>query len=220
MIELYSSPTPNCQKVAIFLEETGLEYSVTSISLQDGEQKEPAFKAINPNGRIPAIIDRELDCKIWESGAILIHLAEKTGQFLPSEPCARAQVIQWLMLQMSGLGPAQGGANVFSRYVPEKIDWLIERQRRETRRIYTLLNDQLKDNEYLTGEYSIADMAMYPWVRFHFWAGVPLDGLDHLQAWKERVAARPAVARTRDHYEPDMSKYEDDIEELTKKALN
>ena len=220
MIEFYTCPTPNCQKVAIFLEEAGLPHEIREISLSEGEQKLPAFTAVNPNARVPAIIDRELDCAIWESGAILIHLAEKVGRFLPSAPCERAHVIQWLMFQMSGIGPNQGAANVFGRYVPEKIPWVIERYRRETGRLYRVLDDQLAKHEYLAGEYSIADMATYPWVRMHDWAGVSLDGLDHLQAWRERVSKRPGVERTKSVYEPDLSKIEDDIQQLTKNVLN
>ncbi len=220
MIEFYSFPTPNCQKVAIFLEETGLHYETRDISLADGEQKLPAFTAVNPNARIPAIIDRELDSTIWESGAILIHLAEKTGQFLPRTPCERAQVIQWLMFQMSGLGPNQGAANVFGRYASEKVSWIIERYQRETRRIYSVLNDQLAKHDYLAGDYSIADMAAYPWVRMHDWAGVSLDGLDHLQEWRESISERSAVQRTKANYEPDLSKFEGDIQKMTKDLLN
>lgn len=221
MIELYTSPTPNCQKVAIFLEEAGLAYQTHEISLGAGQHREPAYREVNPNTKVPAIIDQDLDCTVWESGAILIHLAEKTGKFLPQDPSARAHVIQWLMLQMSGLGPAQGGANVYSRYVSEKIDWLIERHRRETRRIYSLLNEQLQHQEYLAGDYSIADMAFYPWVRFHFWAGIDLEDFKYLQAWVERVAVRTAVARTRDYYEPDMSEYMDkDLTEMVKNVMN
>ena len=163
MIDFYSAPTPNCQKVAILLEETGIPYETHEISLPDGKQKDPAFLAVNPNGRVPAIVDRELGCTIWESGAILIHLAEKVGRFLPSAPCERAHVMQWLMFQMSGIGPSQGGANVFGRYVPDKIPWVIERYRRETTRLYGVLDDQLARQPYAAGDYSIADMALYPW---------------------------------------------------------
>jgi GST-like protein len=220
MIEFYTTPSPNCQKIAIFLEETGLPYETREISLQDGEQKRPEFLAVNPNGRVPAIVDPEIGCTIWESGAILIHLAEKVGRFLPSAPCERAHVIQWLMFQMSGVGPNQGAANVFGRYVPDKIPWVIERYRRETTRLYGVLDDRLAKFEYLGGEYSIADMAVYPWVRMHDWAGVSLDRLVHLQAWRERASERPAVERTKPVYEPDLSKFADDIQELTKNALN
>lgn len=220
MIEFYTSPTPNCQKVAIFLEETGLPYETREVSLPDGEQKLPAFTAVNPNARVPAIVDRELDCTIWESGAILIHLAEKVGRFLPSAPCERAQVMQWLMFQMSGIGPNQGAANVFSRYVPDKIPWVIERYRRETTRLYGVLDDQLAKHDHLGGAYSIADMAVYPWARMHDWAGVSLDGLEHLQAWRERISKRPGVERTKPIYEPDLSKFEDDIQQLTKNVLD
>ena len=220
MLDFYTAPTPNCQKVAILLEETGAPYEAHEISLPDGEQKAPGFLAVNPNGRVPAIVDGELDLTIWESGAILIHLAEKAGRFLPSEARERSQVMQWLMFQMSGVGPNQGAANVFSRYVPDKIPWVIERYRRETTRLYNVLDDQLARQPYVAGDYSIADMALYPWVRMHDWAGVALDGLAHLQAWRERVALRPAVQRTKAVYEPDLSKFADDIRELTKNVLD
>jgi glutathione S-transferase len=220
VIEFYSAPTPNCQKVAILLEETGVPYQTHEISLPDGEQKGTEFLAVNPNGRVPAIVDRELDVALWESGAILIHLSEKTGRFLPSDAVARSQVMQWLMFQMSGVGPNQGAANVFSRYVPDKIPWVIERYRRETTRLYRVLDDQLARQPYVAGDYSIADMALYPWVHMHDWAGVPLDGLDHLEAWRARVSRRAAVECTREVYEPDLSQFADDIEELTKNVLD
>ena len=196
MIDLYTAATPNGRKASITLEELDLPYESTWFDLGELKQKEPWFLAINPNGRIPAIVDRDEDnFAVFESGAILIYLAEKTGQLLPTEMKARSTVLQWLMFQMGGLGPMQGQANVFYRYAAEKIDYAIDRYRRETRRLYEVLNGRLKDAEYLAGDYSIADIATWPWVTGHEWAGVTLDGLDHLQRWQTLIAERPAVQR-------------------------
>ncbi len=196
MIDLYTAATPNGRKASITLEELDLPYESTWFDLGELKQKEPWFLAINPNGRIPAIVDRDEDnFAVFESGAILIYLAEKTGQLLPTEMKARSTVLQWLMFQMGGLGPMQGQANVFYRYAAEKIDYAIDRYRRETRRLYEVLNGRLKDAEYLAGDYSIADIATWPWVTGHEWAGVSLDGLDHLQRWQMLIAERPAVQR-------------------------
>jgi glutathione S-transferase len=193
MIHLYTAATPNGRKASIVLEELDLPYESTWFDLGELKQKEPWFLAINPNGRIPAIVDRDEDnFSVFESGAILIYLAEKTGRLLPTEMKARSTVLQWLMFQMGGLGPMQGQANVFYRYAAEKIDYAIDRYRRETRRLYEVLNGRLKDAEYLGDDYSIADIATWPWVTGHEWAGVSLDGLDHLQTL---VAERPAVQR-------------------------
>jgi GST-like protein len=199
MIDLYTSPTPNGWKASIMLEETGLDYEVKPIALGKLEQKEPAFLAINPNGRIPAIVDRDEDnLRIFESGAILVYLAEKTGQFLPSDVRARAEVMSWLMFQMGGVGPMQGQANVFFRYAPEKIPFAIERYQKETKRLYAVLDMQLATNEYICGnDYTIADIATHPWVALHGWAGVDVSDLPHLQRWIDVVAARPAVERGR-----------------------
>ena len=196
MIELFTSPTPNGWKASIMLEEIGLPYTVHPIKLQDGQQKESWYRQINPNGRIPAIIDRDLDdFTVFESGAILIYLAEKTGQLLPSDVKKRSEVIQWLMFQMGGIGPMQGQANVFFRYAPEKIPYAIERYQGETARLYRVLDQQLADREYLTGEYSIADIATWPWVRIHAWAGVETEGMLNLRRWLETMAARPACIK-------------------------
>ncbi len=196
MIHLYTAATPNGRKASIVLEELDLPYESTWFDLGELKQKEPWFLAINPNGRIPAIVDREEDnFAVFESGAILIYLAEKTGRLLPTEMKARSTVLQWLMFQMGGLGPMQGQANVFYRYAAEKIDYAIDRYRRETRRLYEVLNGRLKDAEYLAGDYSIADIATWPWVTGHEWAGVSLDSLDHLQRWQTLIAERPAVQR-------------------------
>jgi GST-like protein len=198
MIELYTSPTPNGYKVSIMLEEIGMEYSVHPIDLGKGEQKTPEFLAMNPNGRIPVIVDRDNeDFVVFESGAILIYLAEKSGQLLPREEKARFRVLQWLMFQMGGVGPMMGQANVFFRYFPEKIPAAIHRYQHEGRRLLEVLDRQLDGRDYLCGEYSIADIATWPWAVTHEWSGISVDGLDKLQSWLQRMAQRPAVARGR-----------------------
>ena len=198
MIDLYTAPTPNGWKVSIALEELELAYTVHPIRLDKLEQKEPWFLAINPNGRIPAIVDRgNGDFAVFESGAILLYLAERTGKLLPTGPKGRSVAIQWLMFQMSGVGPMQGQANVFFRYAPEKIQYAIDRYQNETRRLYEVLERRLRDVEYLAGEYSIADIATWPWVSIHSWAGVSLDGLTSVSRWLEAVGKRPAVQRGR-----------------------
>jgi glutathione S-transferase len=195
MIDLYTSSTPNGWKASIMLEEVGLPYEVKPIRLDKLEQKEPWFLEINPNGRIPAIVDRdEEDLAVFESGAILVYLAEKTGRLLPTDRRNRSRVIQWLMFQMGGVGPMQGQSNVFFRYAPEKIPFAIERYQKETHRLYTVLDGALAKDEYLAGDYSIADIATWPWVRIHSWAGVEIDDLPNLQRWLEQVGERPAVA--------------------------
>jgi len=196
MIDLYTAATPNGWKASIMLEEVGLPYAVTPIHLDQQQQKEGWFRALNPNGRIPVLVDHdEDDFAVFESGAILIYLAEKTGQLLPSNPRDRSTVLQWLMFQMSGVGPMQGQANVFFRYAPEKIPFAIERYQRETHRLYEVLDSVLSQREYIAGDYSIADIATWPWVRLHGWAGVGTDDLPNLTRWLERVGERPAVAK-------------------------
>ena len=198
MIELYTSPTPNGHKVSIMLEEIGMEYAVHAIDLAKGEQKTPEFLAMNPNGQIPVIVDHDNDdFVVFESGAILIYLAEKSGELLPREEKARSRVLQWLMFQMGGVGPMMGQANVFFRYFPEKIPAAIHRYQHEGRRLFEVLDRQLSGREYLCDEYSIADVATWPWAVTHEWSGIDVAGLDHLQAWLERVARRPAVVRGR-----------------------
>ena len=193
MIELYTAATPNGHKISIALEELGLPYEVHALSFDRQEQKAPEFLRINPNGRIPAIVDDGF--AVFESGAILLYLAEKTGQLLPSDPKGRSLAIQWLMFQMGGVGPMQGQANVFFRYFPEKLQGAIDRYQHETRRLYEVLDRRLGESEYLAGDYGIADIATYPWVRIHDWAGVAIDGLEHLQRWMDAIAVRPAVQR-------------------------
>lgn len=198
MIDLYTSPTPNGRKVSVLLEEIGLNYTVHTIDLARQDQKTPEFLAMNPNGRIPVIMDRDNDdFVVFESGAIMIYLAEKTGHLLPREEKARSRVIQWLMFQMGGLGPMMGQANVFYRYFDEKIQAAIDRYQHESLRLLTVLDGQLAGRDYLCDEYSIADIANWCWAASHKWSGIDISGLDHLQAWLDRVAARPAVERGR-----------------------
>ncbi len=196
MIDLYTAATPNGHKVSIALEELGLPYTLRVLDLAKGEQKTPAFLAINPNGRIPAIIDHEAGgFAVFESGAILIYLAEKTGRLMPSDVQGRSRVIQWLMFQMGGVGPMMGQANVFFRYFPEKIQPAIDRYQGESKRLLTVLDGHLKDHEYLAGDYSIADIANWAWVRTHRWSGVDVSDLPHLQRWLDAIRQRPAVQR-------------------------
>lgn len=196
MIDLYTAATPNGWKASILLEELAVPYQVHAVSLSRGDQKQPDYLKINPNGRIPAIVDRDAgDFAVFESGAILIYLAEKYGHLLPADVKGRSQVIQWLMFQMGGIGPMQGQANVFFRYAPEKIPYAIDRYQAETKRLYRVLDTQLQGREFLCGDYSIADIANWTWVSLHDWAGVSIDDLPALQAWVERIRARPAVQR-------------------------
>lgn len=196
MIDLYTAATPNGHKVSIVLEELGLPYTVHALSFDKKEQKSEDFLKINPNGRIPAIVDRANgDFAVFESGAILIYLAELSHKLLPKDPKGRSVVLQWLMFQMGGIGPMQGQANVFFRYFPEKLQGAIDRYQHETRRLYEVLDTRLQAVEFLAGEYSIADIATYPWVRGHEWSGVEVDGLSALQRWMATMEARPAVQR-------------------------
>src|SRR5512144_790720 len=196
MIDLYTASTPNGWKASIALEELGLPYEVHAIDLLAGEQKRPEFLRISPNGRIPAIVDRDAgDFAVFESGAILIYLAEKAGRLLPTDPKGRSLVMQWLMFQMGGIGPMMGQANVFFRYFPEKIQPAIDRYHGEVRRLFGVLDTRLADHEYLAGDYSIADIANWAWVRGYKWSGVSIEGLPHLARWLELLAARPACQR-------------------------
>jgi glutathione S-transferase len=194
MISLYTSPTPNGWKASVALEELGLPYQVHAIDLLSGAQRAPDYLAINPNGRIPAIVDHEADdFAVFESGAILIYLAEKTGQLMPSDAKGRSRVLQWLMFQMGGIGPMMGQANVFHRYFPEKIQVVIDRYQGESGRLFGVLDRQLADHEWLAGDYSIADIANWCWVRTHKWSGVDIAPFEHLQRWVAAIAARPAA---------------------------
>ncbi len=195
-IALYTASTPNGHKVSIALEELGLDYDVHPVSLSAGEQKQPWFLELNPNGRIPVIVDKGADdFVVFESGAILIYLAEKTGKLMPADPRGRSRVLQWLMFQMGGVGPMMGQANVFHRYAPEKIPYAIARYQRESRRLLEVLDGQLREQQFLAGDYSIADIANWAWATTHAWSDISVDGLPGLQRWLEEIAARPAVQR-------------------------
>jgi len=196
MIDLYTAATPNGHKVSIALEEMGLDYHMHVLDLGARQQKQPWYLKINPNGRIPAIVDRdEGDFAVFESGACLIYLAEKTGRLLPSDAKGRSRVLQWLMFQMGGIGPMMGQANVFFRYLPDKIQPAIDRYQGETRRLFRVLERHLGQHEYLAGDYSIADIANWAWVRTHRWSGVAVDDMPHLKRWIDAIRARPAVQR-------------------------
>jgi GST-like protein len=199
MIELFTAATPNGWKISIALEEMGLPYTVRTLSLSKLEQKEDWFLRINPNGRIPAIVDHDNGgFAVFESGAILIYLAEKSGRFLPNETKARSRVLQWLMFQMGGVGPMMGQANVFFRYAPEKIPYAIERYQREVRRLFEVMERQLAGNEYIAGsEYTIADIALWSWIAGYGWSGVSVDGLPQLKRWMDIIGARPAAQKGR-----------------------
>jgi len=196
MIDLYTSATPNGYKVSILLEELEIPYNVITIDILAKDHKKPDYLKLNPNGRIPTIVDHNNnDFAVFESGAILIYLAEKSGHFLPKDPKERSSVMQWLMFQMGGLGPMQGQAHVFYRYAPEKIEYAIKRYQNETFRLYSVLDKQLEDNEFLAGELSIADMATWPWVRGYLWAGLEIEKLTNLRRWLDVLAERPAFQK-------------------------
>ena len=196
MIDLYTSPTPNGWKASVALEELGLPYTVHTIDLMQGEQKTEAYRRLNPNGRIPTLVDHDNgDFAVFESGAILMYLAEKTGRLMPADAKGRSLVVQWLMFQMGGVGPMMGQANVFFRYLPEKIQPAIDRYQHESRRLFEVLDRRLEDNEWLAGAYSIADIGHWCWVRTHRWSGVSIEGLAHLRRWLDTMKARPACRR-------------------------
>ena len=197
MIDLYTTSTPNGHKVSCTLEAMELDYTTHAINLQKGDQKTPNFLAMNPNGRIPVIVDRENDdLAIFESGAIMIYLAEKTGKLLPEDQSKRSQVIQWLMFQMGGIGPMMGQANVFFRYWPgDKIQAAVDRYQNEGRRLFEVMETRLKDNEFLADDFSIADIANWCWVRTYKWSGIKIDGLTGLQRWMQMMEDRPACKK-------------------------
>jgi len=202
MIDLHYWPTPNGRKISILLEEVGLPYRVVPVNIGKGEQFKPEFLAISPNNRMPAIVDHEPEgggspISIFESGAILVYLAEKTGRFLPKDTRGRAETLQWLFWQMGGLGPMCGQAHHFRMYAPEKIEYAIDRYTREVNRLYGVMDKRLSDREYLAGEYSIADMASWPWIVPWKAQGQNLDDFPHLKRWFEAIEARPAVERGR-----------------------
>ena len=196
MIHLYTTSTPNGHKISCMLEAIEMPYEVHSVNLGEGDQRKPDFLKISPNGRIPAIVDTDNDdLSIFESGAIMLYLAEKSGKLIPEDTHGRAKVVEWLMFQMGGIGPMMGQANVFSRYFPEKIQPAIDRYQNESRRLFEVLDTQLSKNEWLAGEYSIADIANWCWVRTHNWSGVSLEGLVHLEKWKNKMYDQPGMLK-------------------------
>ncbi len=222
MIDLYAAATPNGWKASITLEEMGLPYSPKALDLSTGVQKEDWYLKINPNGRIPAIIDHDNDgFAVFESGAIMIYLAEKTGKLMPQNDKGRSRVIQWLMFQMGGVGPMMGQANVFSRYFPKKIPEAIERYQNESARLFGVLNGQLADHEYLASEYSIADIANFAWVRIYEWSGVDIAPFPHLRRWLAQIEDRPAVKAGLNvpyNLQERMDAQKGSVEDFTKKA--
>ncbi len=200
MIELHYWPTPNGWKVTIFLEEAGLPYEVLPVNIGRGDQFKPEFLRLSPNNRMPAIVDRAPadggePISVFESGAILVYLAEKTGRFLPSDVRGRKEVMEWLMWQMGGVGPMAGQNHHFAGYAPEKIPYAIDRYLKETNRLYGVLERRLAGREFVCGAYSIADMAIWPWIVPHERQGQNLDDTPHLKRWFEAMKARPAVVR-------------------------
>ncbi len=221
MITLYTANTPNGWKASLALDEMGLPYEERPIDIMAGEQKEPWFLGINPNGRIPAIVDHAAGgFAVFESGAILLYLAEKSGKLLPEDRLGRSLVTQWLMFQMAGVGPMMGQASVFSRYAPVKLPWAIERYQRESRRLLEVLDTRLADHEYLAGDYSIADIANWCWACTHTWSGVDVSGLDNLERWIEAIKARPAAAKVREAVERILKLDEADKDEVVESARN
>jgi GST-like protein len=201
MIELYFAATPNGLKAKLFLEEAGLPYVLHPISLSKGEQFDPAYLAISPNNKIPAIVDNEpagggAPVAMFESGAILLYLADKIGRFIPIDTHGRAEVLQWLFWQMAGLGPMAGQIGHFNVYAPEKVPYAIDRYTRETARLYGVLNQRLADREFIAGEFSIADIACYPWIVPHQAHGQNLADFPHIERWFRAISERPATQRT------------------------
>ena len=215
MIDLYTAATPNGQKIHIMLEELGLEYRVVWVRISKGEQFAPAFLEVSPNNKIPAIVDRDgpdgEPVSVFESGAILLYLAEKTGRFLPSAPRARLEVLQWLFWQMGGFGPMLGQAHHFNAYAPERIRYAMDRYTNEAGRLYNVLDKRLAGRDYVAGDYSIADMAIFPWCRLHGRQGQRIEDFPNVERWFARVAARPAVAK-------DMARLEDKAGEFTEES--
>ena len=200
MLDLYYWTTPNGHKITIFLEEAQLPYRIVPVNISKGEQFAPEFLAISPNNRIPAIVDHDpadggAAVSVFESGAILLYLAEKTGKFIATDLRGRTEVTEWLFWQMAGLGPMAGQNHHFGHYAPEKIPYAIDRYVKETNRLYGVLNKRLKDRDYIAGDYSIADMACYPWIVPWQRQQQNLDEFPHLKRWYERIQARPAVER-------------------------
>ena len=200
MIDLYYWPTPNGHKITLFLEETGIPYTIKAVNIGKGEQFRPEFLAISPNNRMPAIVDHAplehgAPVSVFESGAILLYLADKSEQFIPADLRGRVEVLQWLFWQVGGLGPMAGQNHHFSRYAPEKIPYAVERYVNETNRLYGVLNKRLADREFIAGAYSIADMAAYPWIVPYEAQSQNLDDFPHLKRWFEAIKSRPAAVR-------------------------
>ena len=193
MIHLFTASTPNGHKISCLLEALEMPYEVHSVNLGDGDQHKPDFLKISPNGRIPAIVDTDNNLSIFESGAIMLYLADKAGKLIPKDVTGRAKVTEWLMFQMGGIGPMMGQANIFFRYFPEKLQPAIERYQNESRRLFEVLDIQLAQNEWVAGEYSIADIANWCWVRTHNWSGVSTEGLIHLEKWKDKMYEQPGM---------------------------
>ncbi|NRA09378.1 MAG: glutathione S-transferase N-terminal domain-containing protein [Myxococcales bacterium] len=220
MIDLYTASTPNGWKASITLEELEIPYETHAVDLSAGDQKQEDFLAINPNGRIPAIVDREAGgIPVFESGAIMVYLAEKAGRLLPTDAAGRARTLSWLMFQMGGLGPMMGQANVFFRYFPEKIQPAIDRYQNESRRLFEVLERGLADSQWLAGDYSIADIANWSWARTHKWSGVSVEGLPRLADWMGRMRERPACQRGVE-VPARLPRMEDDSESAKKFAEN
>ncbi len=215
MIDLYTAATPNGQKIHIMVEECGLEYREHFLDIGKGEQFTPEFLAISPNNKIPAIVDSDgpdgAPISVFESGMILLYLAEKTGRFLPSEARARLTVLEWLFWQMGGFGPMLGQAHHFNKYAPDRIEYAMNRYTKEAGRLYAVLDRRLGDHEFVAGEYSIADMAIFPWCRLHARQGQNLDDFPNARRWFDQVSARPAVAR-------DMARLEDKAGTFTEES--
>lgn len=199
MLTLYTWKTPNGRKISIALEELGLPYETVAVDISKNQQFAPEFLAISPNNKIPALVDSEgpdgRPISVFESGAILIYLAEKAGRLLPTAPRERMEALQWLMFQMGGFGPMLGQAHHFNRFAPERIPYAMERYSQEARRLYGVLEKRLDGRDYVAGDYSIADIALYPWSQTHDWQGVDLADFPKVCAWRERISARPAVQR-------------------------
>ena len=199
MIDLYTWGTPNGRKVSIMLEELELPYTVFPINITKGEQHAPEFLKISPNNKIPAIIDHEGrdggPCPMFESGAILMYLAEKTGRFMPTGRRAYYEVMQWLMFQMGHVGPMMGQCHHFRRFAPEQIPYAVERYTNETRRLYGVIDKRATESEYLAGDYSIADIATFPWIARHEWQGIELEEFPNLKRWYDAIWARPPVRK-------------------------
>ncbi len=203
MIDLYSWPAPNGHKAQILLEELGIPYRLVPVNITTGAQHEVSYRTVNPNGKIPAIVDHApkdggAPLTVFESGALMLYLAEKEGRFLPTALRQRSEVVQWLFWQVGGLGPMMGQSQHFFRYAPEPVSYGIARYQNETRRLLKVLDRRLEDREHICDAYSIADMACFPWIRIHKLTGVSLDDFPHVWRWYGQVRARPAVGRAVD----------------------